>query len=325
MTTLAEHILAVCAKATAQAPLARAGLVLGILRRRPETTPDETADALEALVDSRQISTCRITRAGITQDVYWPTGLRPQLTAPKPKEPTVPKPAPEKQETQASRLIKAIIMHGPLTARDLAEKTGIKISNIDGSLQSALKAGTITTRTRYVAEDGRERRHFMSANQAAVWDGDTADMPDPPEHQGHAMDHPDAHPEASGEPAGSAEATLARLRQLEEDNFVLATERDSLLGRLGANDIIEAGDFIDALREELSRLRAGAGEQAGRPALLLVDSAELTEVEPLPAEMNLREMRQEAMNAVHQGHAARAFVVRILGEAVRTASWTGAA
>jgi len=128
---LPDRILDALDHATPQQPMRHAELVTHITRARPETTPDEISDHLEALIDARQVGTCRITRNGISQNVYWPTGLKtPALAGIKPKQPltvpTNPAPTQEKPDTQASRLIKAIVAHGPIMAADLAEQTGCK-------------------------------------------------------------------------------------------------------------------------------------------------------------------------------------------------------
>jgi hypothetical protein len=65
--------------------------------------------------------------------------------------------------------------------------------------------------------------------------------------------------------------------------------------------------------------------QPGRLALLLIDSADLTEIEELAAGCDVRIAQAVAMARIDQGHAARAVVVRIFGEAARSVEWKQAA
>ncbi len=306
-----------------------------LVRARPETTPDEPHDALEALVAQRLLSTARITRGGITHDVYWPTGLKtPVLTGIKPKEPLiVPNP-----DTHGSRLIKVIVAHGPLIGAELAEKAGLPAKNIDPYLATAVKNGTIKTRMGFVAELGKERKHYMTATQAEAWDA----------QQGHAMSHPSAI---------MAPAAPAAAEQKPQDMAALAAERDALLALIGAQDYSDAHAMLSAVRTEMHDLKnevaartlimsqlaeivgvenhediLGAVERLtadrpaptpGRLALLLIDSADLTEIEELPTNDD-GEAHTRALATVEHGHAARAVVVRIQGEAVRTVAWKAA-
>lgn len=331
---LPDRILDSLDHATPQQPMRHAELVTHITRARPETTPDEISDHLEAMIDARQVGTCRITRNGISQNVYWPTGRKtPALAGIKPKEPlTVPtNPAntatsQEKPDTQASRLIKAIVAHGPIMAADLAEMIGSKVNSIDGSLLSAIKAGTITTRMAFVTELGRERKHYMTRTQAEEWDepstGVTPELPEPAT-QGHAMSHPSVHAEVPNPTENPTEQDALRVEIHQLKNDLAA--RNLILYTLAETLQVEAiEDIPTALDELLGALNARA-LSLGKPALLLIDSDELTELEPLPEDMNAREMRQEAERAIHQGHAARAVIVRVIAEARRQVEWKEAA
>lgn len=317
--TLAARILAAMDHATPQQPiytgeitrrLADAGCVLLI---------NELLDALADMTTQRLVGTARITRSGVTQDVYWPTGLKtPVLTGIQPKEPLSMPNQDIPSESLAKKLIKAIVAHGPLLAKELAEHSGVPENNIGGNLAHAIKTGSITTRKQYVAERGRVMTHYMTATQAQEWDereaatedpeAPPAANPAPPAAGCHVMSHPDAE---------TLRDLNAEIHALRNDVAAHKLILGDLQRLLGVNRIEDLHTAIERLQAEPQ------GE--GRPALLLVDSSELTEVEPLPAEMNLREMRQEALNAIDQGHAARAFVVRILGEARRLAEWKEAA
>lgn len=338
--TLTDHILSIVDHATPQQPMRYGEVATALVRVRPETTPDEPHDALEALVAQRLLSTARITRGGITHDVYWPTGLKtPVLTGIKPKEPiavpieTLPAtPTETAPDTNAQRLIKAIVAHGPINNADLAEMTGVAAKSIDSVLRSAMAKKQITNRRIYVPDAGRDLRHWMTATQAEEWDA----------KQGHAMSHPDAVP------AGDS---------MHEDLRNVTEERDGLLGLIGATGPSEAIAMIEALRAEMHDLKnevaartlimsqlaeivgvenhediLGAVERLtadrpaptpGRLALLLIDSADLTEIEELPTNDD-GEAHTRALATVEHGHAARAVVVRIQGEAVRTVAWKAA-
>ncbi|RTL17098.1 MAG: hypothetical protein EKK55_23245 [Rhodocyclaceae bacterium] len=345
--TLTDHILSIVENATAQQPMRYGDVATALVRVRPETTPDEPHDALEALVAQRLLSTARITRGGITHDVYWPTGLKtPVLTGIKPKEPiavpieTLPAtPTETEPDTNAQRLIKAIVAHGPINNADLAEMTGVAAKSIDSVLRSAMAKKQITNRRIYVPDAGRDLRHWMTATQAEEWDV----------QQGHAMSHPSAI---------MAPAARAAVEQLQDDLRDLAAERDGLIGLIGATGLSEAIAMIEARRAEMHDLKnevaartlimsqlaeivgvenhediLGAVERMtadrpaptpGRLALLLIDSADLTEIEELPTNDD-GEAHTRALATVEHGHAARAVVVRIQGEAVRTVAWKAAA
>lgn len=210
-------------------------------------------------------------------------------------------------DTHGSRLIKVIVAHGPLIGAELAEKAGLPAKNIDPYLASAIKNGTIHTRMGFVAELGKERKHYMTATQAEAWDS----------NRGHAMSHPCA--------------IMEHPAPMQEDLRALAAERDGLLGLLGVlaerlqvREHHEIPAALDELLHALSTRAAIHQASAGRLALLLIDSGDLTEVEELPT-TDPDDAHQRAMAAVEQGHAARAVVVRIQGEARRHVEWKEAA
>lgn len=288
-TCLPDLLLDLLEKSTSQAPMTVPSMTQRLLGKRPETTPDEIHDVLEQLLDQHLLTTCRITKAGITQDVYWRTGLRraprvlPPPTcqpAPKPKEQTM-------KETAGDRLVKLIAQHGPLIGADLADKSGLPAKSLDAYLRTQLADGRVETRMGYCQERGRELKHYMTPDQARKWDADGLEQ----------FDRMTAEPDSA------------------------AYERDSLLKLVGADDVIQAGEAISTLRRKihdqgndlaaanlvLSQMAArlqvdaferipgaldellhalstramGAEKPAGKPALLLIDSAELTEVEML--------------------------------------------
>lgn len=351
--TLTEIILGLMDHATPQAPMRHAELVTHITRARPEVTPDEISDHLETLIDGRQVSTCRITRGLVSQNVYWPTGLKsPALAGIKPKEPIAVPHQDKPNETLSSKLIKVIVAHGPLLADDLAENSGVSKNNIGGNIQHAIKTGSITTRQAYVPERGRELTYYMTTTQAQEWDarnGPAEQIEIKPANaapSGHVMSHPAAElPDGAQtlamaelenllECLGAESVAEARLMLADRSNHLHNLRNDlaahkMILANLAATLNVENPEDVPAALDELlhalNTRAAAADKPAGNMALVLIDSAELTEIEPLPRDMNLREMRQEAQNAIEQGHAARAILVNLLGEAVRRVEWKEAA
>lgn len=348
MTDLSSAILGIVAQATPQAPMAWTDLIEALLIKHPDTTPDEPHDALETLTGQRMLSTARITRDGITQDVYWPTGLKtPALAGIKPKETTVPS---NQTESLSSRLIKAIVAHGPLLADDLAQKSGVGKNNIGGNMQHAIKTGSITTRKAYVPERGREMTHYMTTTQAQEWDArgeqievTAAQDPSDEPHAGHVMNHPDAAPISADEfslmavladiraaigDTGQimlgelAQAIKTRINDLKNDVAARDLILNNLADTLKVGQIADIPAALDDLTHALGTRAMTTRAPAGKPALLLIDSADLTEVEMLGDDDDAQAM---AMSSIELGHAARVMVVRIVGEATRRVEWKEAA
>ena len=326
--SLADHILAAVAKATPQAPM-RDSEIYAAFRGKHRIETGECAAALETMTVQRLLNTARITRNGVTQDVYWPTGLKlPALTGVQPKELRIV-PAASTPDTHGSRLIKVIVAHGPLIGAELADKAGLPAKNIDPYLATAIKNGTIHTRMGFVAELGKERKHYMTATQAQDWD-ERLQTSAP---GGHAMSHPQAlearaSTRLDGDTHFADDATLARLRQIEEDNQALAADAlilSSLAERLQVTRHEDAPGALDELLHALATRAVTARGSAGRLALLLIDSADLTEIEELPAGLSDQDAEYAARAAVLQGNAARAVVVRIQGEARLQVEWKEAA
>lgn len=344
--TLTERILAIVAQATPQAPMRDSDIYAAVCKtRRVET--GEMVKALEAMTTQRLLSTARITRGGVTQDVYWPTGLKtPALMGIKPKEPiTVPKPAPApaeiKPDTKAQQLIKAIVAGGPISGPDLAEVTGIKQADHNVVLASPLKNGTIAMRRLFLSEHGREIKHYMTAHQAAEWDANQAPQSAPkPDTGGHVMSHPDAEPArkdgddiliniianiraAIGDTGQImlgelAQAIKTRIHDLKNDVAARDLILNNLAGTLKVQHIADIPAALDDLTHALATRVMTAQAPAGKPALLLIDSADLTEVEMLGDDDDAQAM---AMSSIELGHAARVMVVRIVGVATRRVEW----
>lgn len=88
MSGTLDRILAAVAKATPQAPCEDIAIVDALRRHR--VAQQDTLRVLDEAVAGRLLGTARITRNGVTHDVYWPTGLKtPALSGIKPKEPLI--------------------------------------------------------------------------------------------------------------------------------------------------------------------------------------------------------------------------------------------
>lgn len=113
MSGTLDRILAAVAKATPQAPCEDIVIVDALLR--DGVAQQDTLRGLDEAVAGRLLGTARITRNGVTQDVYWPTGLKTHaLSGVKPKEPLIVPHTEEKPDTLAQKLIKAIVLNGPI-------------------------------------------------------------------------------------------------------------------------------------------------------------------------------------------------------------------
>ena len=311
-----DHILAAVAKASPQAPCEEIAIVDALRRHR--VAQQDTLRVLDEAVAGRLLGTARITRNGVTHDVYWPTGLKtPALSGIKPKEPLIVPHTAEKPDTLAQKLIKAIVLNGPIANADLADKTGCAAKSIDSLLRTAIKSGQVTTRPIYVAEAGRELRHWMTSTQAKEWDERSTGG-----STGAAADDPATEPPATEPPAGDTQDRLSRLKN---DVAAYALILSSLSERLQVARYEDVPGALDELLHALATRAATAQGSAGRLALLLVDSADLTEIEELPAGLSDQDAEYAARAAVLQGHAARAVVVRIQGEARLQVEWKEAA
>lgn len=321
--SLPDRILAIVTKSTPQAPMRDSDIYSAVCKKgRIET--GEMAVALETMTTQRLLSTARITRGGITQDVYWPTGRKtPALTGNK-KEPLAV-PHPTEPDTHGSRLIKLIIAHGPIIAADLAEKAGVVAKNIDPYLASAVKHGQIHTRMGYVPELGRERKHYMTATQAQEWDDRSEKIEVQPVDEpgsGHVMNHPLAQDGATRARMAELESQIAALKTRIHDqandiaaaNLIFA----QLATTLKVQHIADIPAALDDLTHALATRAMTTSVPIGKPALLLIDSADLTEVEMLGDDDDAQAM---AMSSIELGHAARVLVVNIVGEAQRKVVW----
>lgn len=255
------------------------------------------------------------------------------------------KPAAPDTQSQTDRIIQVILQHGPITGAEVASRAKVRARDLNALLTGPIKKGRIAVRIARAAQAGNKKplKHYMSPDVAQEWD---ASQTEP------AAQNTDAKQAAPG----------AETNEPEQRMLALLAERDSLLQLLGASDISAAGetignlhrrvhdltndaagmrmileamarrlgvDSIEQAPEALERLQATgphapASQHHGRLAMLLIDSADQTEIEDLDC-ADTPSAQARAMASIDQGHAARAVVVRILGEAQRRAEWREAA
>lgn len=325
---LTPAILGVLRKATASTPRRVEEIDRALRLMDLQPAPGDVDAALASMLDERLLATCRITRAGETIDVYWPTGLKPRAAIIQPP----PKPETKfmimKSDSQNTRLVKAIEQDGPIYAAALSEKTGIFTNSIDGCLAPSIKSGVIVTRQIYAEERGRMLKHYMTAAQAQALEAQqtaTLEAGTPTDQGGAAND------------AGEVIPTQALLDEINMQNERIHT----LLNDAAAANLIftqladtlkvqqpeQLPAALDELLHALSTRAMAAppappAETPGKLALLLIDSADQVEVEALHDGDDAQTM---AMTHIELGHAARVVVVRILGEAQRRVEWKEAA
>ncbi|HNA67250.1 MAG TPA: hypothetical protein PLN96_05275 [Zoogloea sp.] len=250
--SLADIVLDLLAKATSQAPMPHPTLAQAVLSQRPETTPDEIPDVLDQLVDQRLVATCRVTRGGITRDVYWRTALRrtAQTLVPAPtRAKAQPQPTKETimKETAGDRLAKLIAQHGPIIGADLADKSGLPAKSLDAYMRTQLLDGRIESRMGYSRERGRELKHYMTPEQAQAWDEADASleaaMASDAKQTGAEIPVNETNPPASQPPS------LGRLALLLIDSTELTS-----LDELGTDDVtIAHGRAVTAIQDGQAR------------------------------------------------------------------------
>lgn len=339
-----DAIMAALAKNTAQNSMPHKTLFEHIKRTHPGTTTETMETALNELIEQRALTTCRITRGLNSEDHYWPTGLKNPVTQ-------GVTPMSKRPESAATNLLRNIVAHGPIILTDLADKSGIVSKSIDAILAAAPNArNVIVTRKGFCAEKGRELNHYMTTTQAEEWDAREAeaqkpqksaasDEVDADQPAAHVMSAPVATPVSTKQSEGvqvneSDDDTATESAELAEARRTIQSLHDSIDGMLSDwYDIRQALDVStqEEILAEIGNLQRIAeeiprpAESTGRLALLLIDSADLTEVEELDANCDPRIAQAAAMARIDHGHAARAVVVRIMGEAVRQVEWKAAA
>jgi hypothetical protein len=272
--------------------------------------PDEIHDALEALIDARLITHMRHTSDGVTQNVYWPTGLKP-INAPTLEEIHM------SAEPKNSQLARLILLHGPITGPDLAEKareTGMNCpaKNIQGYLAGHVGRGDI------LARKLNGVTLYMTPAQAG---GEAVDESE--EAAAHVMSTPMAKAEETEAPV-EIDALKSQIHDLLNDAVAAKLIFSQIGAALKVDQPEQMPEALDELIHALSYRAMQPPPETGRLALLLIDSADLTEIEEL-SDGEAENAQALAVRYVDQGHAARAVVVRIMGEAKRRVEWREAA
>lgn len=258
-------------------------------------------------------------------------------------------------ESKSSQLARLIVLHGPIKSSELSEKAcdkglNIPTKNIPGLMGIHVNRGEIHVKKHNSA------MWYMTESQAMDWDEDVAAAGGERDNPvgAHVMSAPAALSD-DGEPLRMRLIEALEYNKVANDlladlETALGVEhRDELLAAVAAwksrehdllNDIAVADlifsqiadtlkvekpeqilDALDELKHALSLARAMQPEPTGRLALLLIDSADLIEVDELDANCDPRIAQDAAKARIDQGHAARAVVVRIIGEAVRKVEW----
>jgi len=285
---------------------------------------DEIHEALEQLIDARLITQMRHTRNGVMQNVYWPTDLKP-ITAPTLEEIRMA------SEPKNSHLARLILKHGPISGADLAAKAqsaglNCPTKNVQGILGGHITRGEIILKKR----DGAN--WYMTATQAEEWCAATVQDAEP----AHVMSGPkQSNAEIPVNETAPHDDQTATIRALQVDlahrdrtihdlkndvagaNLVL----HQLADKLQVNAFEQIPAAIDEIMHATTTRVLHADPLPGKQALVLIDSAELIEIEELAVDDDAQNM---ALASIELGHAARVLVVRIMGEAKRQAEWKAA-
>jgi hypothetical protein len=256
----------------------------------------------------------------------------------------------KKPEAGSTTILKYILSHGPITGTDLAIKTSIAGRNIDAIIAKAIAGGSVLIRTGFVIEKGRELKHYMTPQQAIEWDAKQNKAEIPVNETREEIDDDNAMPPADPvllakanrmlrEKVANLEADIIKQRNLlgskteqivEMENRLEA--RSDVLGQdnkiihnlkndIFARDMIlhQVAEQLDcAIEDILSALVWTKTTKIGKPALLLIDSDDMTDLEMLAPDDDAQAM---AMTNIELGHASRVLVVRVMGEANRNAVW----
>lgn len=325
-----------------------------ILRAHPDASSD-IPNAMQALIDARLVSTLTHIVDGTATKLFWPTGLKP-LTAKPLRKPAMPT---KKPEAGSTTILKYILSHGPITGTDLAVKTSIAARNIDTVLERA--GANIVTRIGFVAEKGRELKHYMTPQQAIEWDAkqnkaeipvnetiEETDEDMPPANAGilasaNRMLHEKL--EAALEFNAASNAILADM-----EAFLGVDHRDELLGKVRDMETLischertiqSLHDIIDGMLEDWTNIRRALDVSTYEEALQAITqlnnlSTRQSAIQPGKTALMLidsddmtelemlapdDDARAMAMTNIVLGHASRVLVVRVMGEANRNAVW----
>lgn len=275
-------------------------LLDAVISKRPHTSNDEFCVALDGLCDAGLVTQLRVNRGGMWVNVYQPVNAgsinEDQSMS-------------EQKNTLLHRLI---VLHGPIAGGALAEKaratgSNIPAKNVPGLLETLVRKGDVIVRKYESAS------WYMTPNQAVEWDEDRAAAGG--DREAHVMSAPEADETRTTDNAENVSDNLILAKKLQHREQDIEKMRALLASK--SETIVQMEDQIEAMKQN-----AGIG---GKLALLLIDSADLTEIEELDANCDPRIAQAAAMARIDHGHAARAVVVRIIGEAVRQVQWKAAA
>jgi hypothetical protein len=248
----------------------------------------------------------------------------------------------EKKETQGDRIAALVAKHGPITTHALADLAKVAAKSMDSYLALHRADGRIVERQGYDEDRARVLKHYMTPAQAEVWDEkvnrakkDTA-APTAPATQ----EIPEFMKKKIGPAGGDAGGILLGLlgvatvdeakklieerrqrdHQLRNDLAGTRMVLENVARKLQVDQLEEVPAALDDLIHALSTRAATAQASGGALAILLIDSTDQIELEALDTDDTI-EANSRAISAVQAGHAERALLVRIQGEAARTVAW----
>lgn len=329
-SSLALAVLAIIQPHSSMRPISQADL---LAHTRTMAPPADIHDAVEQLLDALLISHMSHTRGGVTQNFYWPTGLKP-INAPSIEAIRMA------SEPKNSLLNRLIVLHGPIVGTALAWKArdqgaNIPAKNVPGLLETLIRKQTVIVRKK----DGAN--WYMTPSQADEWDtsaASSAGLQDAGEDADDIGDEAGAHvmsaPPASTEQCGAEirvnetatenaelEELKARVHDLLNDvaaaNLIFAQMQDTL--RVDRPEDIPGA--LDEMMHTLTTRVMQPAQPLGRLALIVYSDteADLQFLEPYVTE---NDASQIALNQVNAGSSERCAVIRVLGEARRPeATW----
>lgn len=328
-------ILSLLAMSTSQDPMPLETLKQTIAERGvgvPEELrqPSAILEALDALEAESLVTSCAVTTDGATRLVYWPIGA-----APRPSPTLTPRKDASPMASTSDKFLRAIQAQGPIIRADLFAAVDLpNTTNIEGHLKGPIARGEIVTRQGYVAERGRTLVHFMTREQAVIWDVQHKDGDPHPimqtagqgmaQHETTIKDLQDELMAARQQIVAAHDKQIADAKKLHDQGNDLAAA-NLVLNNLAAKlQVQRHEDIPQALDELLDALctRAAVASKPSPHAVLLIDSADLIDFELLPNGGPIEDARAAAERAVNEGHAARAVLIHVLGEARRKVEWS---
>lgn len=202
---------------------------------RDLATPAQIAEALVALVDLCLISTMFHTVDGVSKTLYWRTGLKPIV-------PPTQQELSKMVESKSSRIVRLIVLHGPIRRDDLVEQchldgmTSITPKNIRSMIQDQINHKKIIT-----GKDREGGNVFMTPSQADS---------NPVAPASSRLEDGEEMPTADPAMLALANRALAeKLKSVEEVLDGVTTDLHKLCNALGIDDPSEAIDKIEHLHQ----------------------------------------------------------------------------